>query len=42
VSVDNEAVTCPVCGNKFDTQEALNWHRETDHDEPKSPPRRYR
>ncbi|HEX9319825.1 MAG TPA: C2H2-type zinc finger protein [Nitrososphaeraceae archaeon] len=39
---ENERFTCPICGNNFDTQKALNWHKETDHDGPISPPRHNR
>jgi hypothetical protein len=31
-------LTCPICGNNFVTLKTLNWHKETDHDVPKSPP----
>ena len=41
-SDNNIDFTCPMCGNKFSTQQVLDRHKQDDHDEPDSPPRHYR
>jgi uncharacterized C2H2 Zn-finger protein len=42
VSDNNERFICPMCGSIFDTQQALDRHKQEDHNEPNSPPARYR
>ena len=39
---DNKDFTCLMRGNKFSTQQALDGHKQDDHNEPNSPPRHYR
>ena len=41
-SSELKTFTCPICGTEFYSQRGLEWHKETDHDEATSPPRRMR
>ena len=38
---NSKLLTCPMCGSIFYTQ-ALDRHKQDDHNEPNSPPRHYR
>jgi hypothetical protein len=38
----NNSFTCLMCGSKFSTQQALDRHKQDDHNDPSSPPRHYR
>ena len=39
---NSKPITCPMCGCIFYTQQALERHKQDDHNEPNSPPRHYR
>jgi hypothetical protein len=41
-SDNNKLFTCLMCGIVFGTQQALDRHKQDDHNEPNSPPRHYR
>jgi len=39
---DSKLISCPMCGRIFYTKQALNRHKQDDHNEPNSPARHYR
>ena len=41
-SDNDKDFTCPMCGNPFSTQQALDRHKQDDHNEPNSPLKHYR
>jgi transcription elongation factor Elf1 len=41
-SDNNKDFTCPMCGSKFGSQQAVDRHKQEDHSDPSTPPRHYR